>query len=136
MIRVDNDGNLDIDLPDNHKFLRVDVIDHLLQNTSKLNVKIEKGRRALIQAMKQADVLPCEEAILAAADLFACDIWVHHGMPAPVVYKSQNNEDRVIHLYCRAGVHFNPMRKLPKAEMKLKNKLVNMLVNQLFKSIV
>ena len=69
-------------------------------------------KRKLI-IMKRPEQVPREEVLLAVCEVYDVQvyIWVHHGMPHPLIYKLVNNYlnySNIIHLQCISGVHFNP----------------------------
>ena len=102
------------EIPDSPAELRYNLVDIFLQNHRKYGVKINRGQKKLIQAMKMPGCLPCETLFLVACDVFGIEIWVHHGMKMPVIYKSnegRKNEERgmILHLQCISGIHFNPV---------------------------
>ena len=116
------------EIPSDHYELRRDLIEHILKYPSRFNIKFNKERKRHVKAMKHPGIIPCEAVLLAASDLYSVQIWVHHGMISPVVYKSESNEkslDRIIHLQCISGVHFNPLTQTKKSNVKINEKCVN-----------
>ena len=107
--------------------LRKQLVAHLISNVSKLNIEYSKGKLKEIKSIRHNGVLPCYEILVAASDLFKVEIHVHHGMQAPIIYKSghsDNNTD-VVHIQCLAGVHFNPVINRRNVEQNVKAKLIN-----------
>ena len=120
----------DLSIPKDHEELRKEVVNHLMTYPSRFNLKLDKIRTKELRAMQNIGILPCEETLLAAADLFKIQIWTHHGMPSPVVYRTETDtENREVHVQCIAGIHFNPVIKVwLKPDIKLTNKNVNIIL--------
>ena len=116
-----------IELPENIDKLREELVEYLLTNPSKCKMNISKDNRAYLRAMKSPGVLPCEEIILAACNIYKIRVMVHHGMMSPVVFQvSPTDFDHTIHLQCLAGMHYNPARtKGTKQEINVLEKYVN-----------
>ncbi|XP_047740946.1 uncharacterized protein LOC125179330 [Hyalella azteca] len=117
-------------LPEDHASLREHLVEHLLASPEKFKIKLDKLKRRQLKLMKNVGELPCEEIILAASDLYNVEIWVHHGMTSPVIYKSDNltEDHQIMHLQCISGIHYNPVEernlpanKMSKVNIKLKN---------------
>jgi hypothetical protein len=91
--------------------LRIDMVTHLIANHNTYKVEISKGYKKQLEAMKRPGQLPCEALLLVACDLYGIEIWVHHGMPSPVIYRSNRAigvaDGHLVHLQCISGIHFN-----------------------------
>ena len=118
----------DIDAPRDHVELRRDLVDYLITNASKFKIKLSRDKSKQLKAMKRPNTLPCEEVLLAACAFFNIELWVHHGMSSPVIYKVKDadNNKRIGHLQCIAGIHFNPVMETRRnSEAKVKEKNIN-----------
>ena len=124
--KVLEDHDLQTELPTDHGEMRKVLVTHLLSNTKKFNVRCDKERRKWIEVMMFKGVLPCEEILLAAADLYSVEIWIHCGMKTPVVYKAKQSTDIIVHMQCLAGTHYNPLTKFKKSlEINILDKNIN-----------
>ena len=124
---IEKDGK---ELPENHIELRKEIIEHLLNNSDKFKMNLNKHRRKEIKAMKYDGVLPCDQCLLAACDLYNVEIIVHYGIPTPIVYKVNNTNanSQVVHLQCISGIHFNPVICIKnKSKQKYDEKNINIL---------
>ena len=103
------DNDIDHGVSD-HSELRVVLVEEISDNPRRYNIEIDKDRKKQLMIMKQDGQLPCEAVLLAVCKLFSIEVWVHHGMKYPVIYKRGGNEDIVstVHLQCVSGVHLNP----------------------------
>jgi transposase InsO family protein len=111
---VEDSPNLDI--PENHLELREELVTFVIENAKLFKMKLDRELMKKMKAMKNNGQLPCEELLLAACRLYSVEIWVHHGMTWPVIYKVDRNNcstnldiSSVIHLQCISGIHFNPV---------------------------
>ena len=106
----------DIDAPKDHVELRKDLVEYLFAHASKFKIKVTKDKSKQLKAMKRPGTLPCEEVLLAACAFFKMEVWVHHGMSSPVIYKvkDMDHSKRIAHLQCIAGIHFNPLMEVRK----------------------
>ena len=60
------------------------------------------------------------------------EIWVHHGMPYPVIFKPINESKNIMHVQCIAGIHFNPVtsrRRKGELSSLIRNKNINSVRN-------
>ena len=123
----DASDELDVKLPENPRELREQLIEFMVKNPTRCNLKVDKKNRTRILAMKSPGVLPCDEAIFAACNLYQVRVMVHHGMMSPVVYQVDDSSYVcTVHLQCLAGVHFNPARHVnTKQEIMTKPKCIN-----------
>ena len=98
-------------MPDHHLELRKELVQHLLENEKKYGFKLDKIQQRKYKLMKTAGILPGEEVLFALCDIYQIEVWVHHGMIAPVAYKADNpdRKRRIVHLQCISGVHYNPV---------------------------
>ena len=101
------------EIPDSPAKLRYSLVKRLLDDHKKYGVKVNKGQKKILEAMKIPGCVPCEAVFLVACDVFGVEIWVHHGMKSPVIYRceSTGNEKKelVLHLQCISGINFNPV---------------------------
>ena len=96
----------------NESELRVFLIDSLLEHPETFKLKLDKQMKRKLINMKRYEQVPCEEVLLAVCKVYDVQVWVHHGMPYPVIYKLDNNYgnySNIIHLQCISAVHFNPV---------------------------
>ena len=132
LLLEENKEELDAQLPDNQLELRKYLVEHLMENPTKFDIKLDKVYRQTMRIMKRDGILPCEKILLAACDVYNLIIMVHHGMKSPVMYQLRNvNENTVtIHLQCISGIHFNPViaKKQYRNEVIAKN--INVLHEQ------
>lgn len=52
--------------------------------------------------------------LLAVCKIYNIKVWIHHGIPFPVIYKVNRDHfdlvnTPIIHIQCISGVHFNPL---------------------------
>ena len=120
-----------IEFPDeasDHVSLRKIVVNHLLQNSSRFNIKINRDNNKQYRAMLQPGQLPTENVFLVAADLLDSEIWVHYGMSSPIIYRPMKSDRSVVlHIQCLAGIHYNPViaRKNTDLNQAIKTKNIN-----------
>ena len=90
------------EIPDSPAKLRYSLVKRLLDYHKKYGVKVNKGQKKILEAMKIPGCVPCEAVYLVACDVFSVEIWVHHCMKSPVIYRceSTGNEKKelVLHL--------------------------------------
>ena len=121
-------------IPDNHVDLRRDLVECLIENHTKFKLKLTKEKSKFLKAMKHPNTLPSEEVLLAACFLYKVEVWVHHGMKSPITYRLDDKvpadgNNRIIHLQCIAGIHFNPVMEVHRnGKLEVKNKNVNVLM--------
>jgi hypothetical protein len=120
-----------LDVPDNELVLRERLVDELVEHAAKFNIKCTKDIRKSFKAMRKKGQLPREELISVACELFQVEVWVHHGMQWPVVYRRANysQEDPKIHLQCISGIHYNPVTcriDIKDSSSLVNNNLVNL----------
>ena len=91
------------------------------------SIHMDKHEKRLLEGMKSVGVLPREEALLAASDLYKAEIVTHHGMPSPVIFRSGNVQETAVsvHLQCLAGIHYNPARAIAKSVSQTNPKFIN-----------
>ena len=81
-----------------------------------------------------------DEVILSVAELFDVDIFVHHGMKHPVVFRPSIGQGKyAIHLQCITGIHYNPVTtKIQgnKVESMITDRHVNILVPEASVSVM
>ena len=103
-----------------HISLRKKIVNHLLNNGTRYNIKLNAMKTRQIRTILRPGNLPVDEIILVAADVLRVEIWIHHGMRSPVIYKPVNsNENGVkIHMQCLGGFHFNPVSQKIKSNFR------------------
>ena len=117
----------DLSLPEDHLELRKLTVNHLFENPDKFNIKMNKMEKKRLNVMKCAGQVPSEEILLATCDLLGVEIWVYHGMPSPVVFKSSSKTTNdlitspIVHLQCISGIHFNPLFPISKKVLLREN---------------
>ena len=122
-----------IEVPLNHARLRNIVVTELLEKPDKFKIKLNKTNKKFFQSMLRVGNLPSEEVIMATAEMLKTQIWVHHGMISPVVYKPSEEiaSHMIIHLQCLAGVHYNPIvSRKGDVDSMVKDKYVNGLYDE------
>ena len=124
-----NDISDHCELPENHEELRSKLVVHLLNNHLKFKLNLDKQRIKHLRAMRYKGVLPCDELLMAACDMFNIEVHVHHGMKWPIIFKTNkvDNPIKVVHLQCLAGIHYNPVACKKNLKIPEKNKLVHVL---------
>ena len=98
-------------LPEDQLRLRHKLVNHILENP-KIFGKFNKEERKKIASIRHSNQLPSQVIFLAACSLFDVDIWMHHGMSQPVIYRHGNkgkDNKNIVHLQCKAGINFNPV---------------------------
>ena len=98
-------------LTENPLELRKELINNVIDNFEKYRIKRDKINLKKLKLMKNKGELPCEEVLLSVCDVYQVEVWVHHGISSPVVYKTDDTdrESRVINLQCISGIHYNPV---------------------------
>ena len=101
----------------------------MVNNHSKFKMKLDKQRIKYTKAMMHQGVLPSDELLLAACDLFNVEIHVHHGMKWPVIFKTNKVDPtiKIVHLQCLSGIHYNPVASKKSVKISQKDKLINVL---------
>ena len=61
------------------------LVSHFLEHTQRFGLQVDAKKRKVINNMKREGILPCEELLLAACEIFNLETWVHHVMLAPVM---------------------------------------------------
>ena len=132
----DLEDESEVELPGDHLELRKLLVEYLIDNSSKYGIQLNKNMKHHLKLMRHDGQLPCEGIFLVACDMYKIEIWVHHGIIAPVIYKpshlndsslkgnircstsSSSNDKNIInliksknkiHLQCISGIHFNPV---------------------------
>ena len=123
---------LELNLPDSHIGLREELVTFLLENGSLFGAKLNKETSRLYKGMKKLGQLPCEQLFFVACRIYSVEIWVHHGMRSPVIYRLDKLEGgdavAIIHLQCISGIHFNPVfsrRNTKTLELLVREKNIN-----------
>ena len=107
-VRECNDSE---DYPEDCKEMRQILVKKLLDNCKRYNLSLNKHQRKQYKLMYNDGKLPCAEIILMACNVFNLEIYVHHGMKYPVLYKIKGNENdmQIIHLQCISMIRYNPL---------------------------
>ena len=116
--------NDDIDLPSDHLELRKILVNHLLENVRKFEMKISNARKKEIKNMMYEGMLPCDEVIISACDLYNLEVRVHCGMTSPVVFKTNKdpNNIKIVNLQGLSGIHYNPVICIRKGKQEILKK--------------
>lgn len=123
-----------IDLPETHQELRKILVTELMDNLDKYKLKLNKQQRKQMKLMISPGQQPCSEILLAACQLFNLEIYVHHGMSSPIVFRNDNTTDKnqLIHLQCISMVHYNPVYERKRNEV-LRNTINDKSINLCWK---
>ena len=95
-------------LPDTAQGLREQLVDELLTNSEKYNLKLDRDSRKTLRSMRCRGQLPSFDLLLAASCLYSVSIHVYFWPKSPVIYQFKDF-DNIIHLQCISGVHFNSL---------------------------
>ena len=96
-------GNLD-----EHSFIRTIVMDRVLKDCKELGFNEGRDTKRILTSMKNEDVLPCWQALLAFAQIFSKTVLVYQDGVGIVSFTSGPSDGK-IHLHSLGGVHFNLM---------------------------
>lgn len=94
--------------------LRVELVDELLNNPDKYDIKLTRQSRKELKLMRREGQLPSLDVLLAASRLYKVRFCVYFWSEKPVVYQFRDYE-AVIHIQCLGGIHFNPLIEVPNA---------------------
>ena len=61
---------LSCELAENVEALRVEIVDNLLKNHEKYHLKLDKHSRKLLEGVKNSGVVPPEESLMAACEIY------------------------------------------------------------------
>ena len=114
--------------PQDHFQLRKVLVDELVNNLDKYNLRLNNHERKQIRMLYNPGQLPCPEILLAAAHLFNLDIHVHHGIASPVIYRNSiQSSQTIVHLQCISMIHYNPLYegKTYQPETQANDKYIN-----------
>ena len=100
-----------IKLPDNELTLRELLVDELLKNPSKYNLKLNRDSKKQLQLMRYPGQLPSMELLMVASNSFDVAICVYFWPTQPVVYRFKDSKP-IIHIQCISGIHFNSLTEL------------------------
>ena len=109
-----------IRVPKSHEDLRKQLVEELLENHGEYSLQLNRDKRRILKCMKQVGQLPWEEVMLAACKIYGIEIFVHHGMQSPVVYRykeCKHESGARVHLQCISGIHYNPVYSRQKEEV-------------------
>ena len=100
--------NGDRTLPTSDLELRVQLVDELLTNADKYNMKLDRNSRKELRVMRCPGQLPSLDVLLAASKIYHVKFFVYFWSTEPVIYQF-DNYSKIIHLQCISGIHFNPL---------------------------
>jgi hypothetical protein len=103
------------DLPKSHIKLRETIIDEVLQDPGKYQLKLDRDSRKRLKLMRFSEQLPSLELLLVVSNLFKVNVLMYFG-DVPVSYQFDHYE-REIFLQCLGGVHFNPLIELKDSKL-------------------
>ena len=98
-------GNLD-----EHITIRQNAMDRIIKDAKRYKIVDNKQSRRKLLAMRGTDVLPCWQALLAFAEVYAITVNVHQDGLGMVSFPAASAKF-VIHLHSLGGVHFNYLGK-------------------------
>ena len=127
-----SDTDENVEIPSNSQELRTKIVNHAIDNYNRLKIKLTPPKLKSLRAMKHRGVLPSDDVFIAACDLYNLEIYIHHGMKWPVVFKTEtaNSTTKTIHLQCLSGVHFNPVSNRKNVKIATKDKLINLITTE------
>ena len=101
-------------IPNSDLDLRGILVDEILANPERYNLKLDKAARQNLKFAKLCGTCPPDEFFLAFTYVYGLQIWVHHGMIYPVVHskvgeRATTDPSQRVHLQCKSGIHYNPM---------------------------
>ena len=99
---------IDANVPDSHVELRVQLVDELITNPNKYNLKLDQESRKELKLMRCRGQLQSLDVLLAASRLYKVRIFVYFWSIHPIIYQYRNYP-HTIHLQCISGIHFNPL---------------------------
>ena len=88
--------------------LRELLVDEAINNSSRYNLKLDRGSRKKMKLMRFIGQLPSFDLLIVASYLFKVRIFVYFWAKEPVIYQFHEYKE-VIHLQCVSGIHFNPL---------------------------
>ena len=103
-------------IPKSDLELRDILTNEILNNPDKYSLRLDKSTRQKLKLAKLPGTLPPEEFFLAFRNYFNLQVWVHHGIPYPVVHtnageRATSEASHRVHLRCSSGIHYDPMRE-------------------------
>ena len=93
---------------DEHNTIRGKVVDRILKDMSLYGLSNIKDNRRILASMKNHDVMPCWQALLAFAHEFSKTVVVYQDGVGVVTFPG-HDVDGEVHLHSLGGVHFNLM---------------------------
>ena len=103
-------------LPNTTIELREQIVDEMLNNSSRYNIKLDRDSRRDLKLMRHSGQLPSLELLLAVSYLYKVRLFVYFWHKDPIIYQFDNYEDEIF-LQCLAAVHFNPLIDMKNFEM-------------------
>ena len=126
------DDNYSENFPKDHIQARKILVDEFINNLDKYKPQLSKQERKHLKVFYNLGQIPCPEILLVAAELFDIDIYVHHGIQCPVIYKNSTHPSpNIIHLQCISMIHYNPLvqRKIyQKKHLPANDKYINYII--------
>ena len=108
LLRSLNSANCVRTVPSDEYKLRICLIDDLVDNASKYNLKLDRESRKVIRLMRCVGQLPSLDVLLAASRMFKVRVFVYFWSSEPTIYQF-DDYDNAIHLQCISGIHFNSL---------------------------
>ena len=116
----------DDDIPESHLHMRKEVITELMGNIKKYKLINNKQERNKLKLMLNEGQLPCNEALLAASNLYNIEVRVFHDMKIPVVYIDDLKQSKtVMNLQFIGGFHFNPIQARREVKLINNDRMIN-----------
>ena len=100
---------------DDHQSIRLQVIDRIMKDLDLYGMSNTKEIRRMLLSMKNPDVMPCWQALLAFAHLSSKTVTVYQDGVGRVSFPAHSANGE-IHLHSLGGVHFNLMFVKEKSE--------------------
>ena len=96
---------------DEHLVIRHTVFDRIIKDHKTFKIVNDKANRRQLLSMRNNEVLPCWQALLAFAVEYKCPVKVYQDGLGVVLFPAPTTETAsVVHLHSLAGVHFNLMK--------------------------
>ena len=107
-------------LPKDHRLLRECVVDELLSNPHRYQIKLDRNSRKNLKLMRLPGQLPSLELLLVVSFMFRVKVGVYFWRSEPVIYQHSNYDVNVF-LQCLSGIHFNPLVEVKGFELPCVN---------------
>ena len=89
--------------------LRIRLVSDLVDHPSRYKLKLDRESRKQLKLMQLPGQVPALEVLLAASFIFKVKVYVYFWGDEPIIYQYDNDLQRVVHLQCISGIHFNPL---------------------------